>query len=129
MFIKKCCGYELHKEKPNTSEDYFNRSEVVYVEEGEEKILQVLYLRYFDEKLNEFTPYNQDPIFEEVTFKDIVALACLMKNPRFRHRKHIYINTISEFMSYFQDIDFAEFPNIFRSLKEKQGFELKSILR
>ncbi len=50
MLLKKCEGYELEKEKSNTSEDFFNRSEVVYVENGKEKTLHVLYVRYFDER-------------------------------------------------------------------------------
>jgi hypothetical protein len=132
LLLKKCKGYELEKEKPNTSEDFFNRSEVVYIENGEEKTLHVLYVRFFDEQISEFTPYSKDPIFhvgsKEISFKDIVALACIIKNPGFRHRKRVYINNRVEFASYFQDIDFAKLPEIFQSIEEKQGYELKSPL-
>ncbi len=128
VLINQCSGYELEKEKSNTSEDFFNRSEVTFEDEGEEKTLHVLYLRYFDEMFNEFTPYQQDPIFDEVEFKDIVALVCLIKNPGLRHRKRVYINSKHEFAAYFQDIDFNKLPDIFQSLKQNKSYELKSPL-
>lgn len=132
MLIKACKGYELEKEKPNTSEDFFNRSEVTFSEDGEEKTLQVLYLRYFDEIFHEFTPYQQDPIIVQeenvVSFKDIVALVCLLKNPGLRERKRLYINSKHEFSSYFQDINFNKLPEIFHSLLQKKGYILRSPL-
>ncbi|MGJ7919930.1 hypothetical protein [Neobacillus sp. LXY-4] len=132
MLVKICKGYELEKEKPNTSEDFFNRSEVVYIENGEEKTLHVLYVRFFDEQFSDFTPYKENPIFQigskGITFKDIVALVCLIRNPEFRNRKRIYINTIEELTSYFQGIDFEKLPEIFHALEEKQGYELQSPL-
>ena len=132
MLLTLCKGYELEKEKPNTSEDYFNRSEIVFIENGEEKMLHILYLRYFDEHKNEYTPYSEDPIFEvggqAITFKDIVALVCLLKNPGFRHRKRVYINSKAEFSSYFQDIDFSKLPEIFYDLVEGKKYELRSPL-
>ncbi|MBI0576205.1 hypothetical protein IEC97_02430 [Neobacillus cucumis] len=128
MLINQSGGYELEKEKSNTSEDFFNRSEVTFVDEGEEKTLHVLYLRYFDEMFNEFTPYQQDPIFDEVEFKEIVALVCLIKNLGLRHRKRVYINSKHEFAAYFQDIDFNKLPEIFQSLKQNKSYELKSPL-
>jgi hypothetical protein len=132
VLIKQCRGYELEKEKSNTSEDFFNRSEITFVENGEEKTLPVLYVRYFDEVIQEFTPYQNDPVITqeglEVTFKDIVALVCLLKNPGLRERKRIYINSRHEFASYFRDIDFQKLPEIFVSIKQKNGYELKSPL-
>jgi hypothetical protein len=130
--ILECKGYELEKAQSNTSEDFFNRSEINFVDDGIEKTLHVLYVRYFDEIFNEYTPFNQDPIFEDgdhkVYFKDIVALVCLIKNPGLRHRKRLYINTKQEFASYFQDIDFKKLPEIFQSLQQKQSYELRSPL-
>lgn len=132
MQIIECKGYELEKAQSNTSEDFFNRSEITFVDDGIEKTLHVLYVRYFDEIFNEYTPFNQDPIFEDgdhkVYFKDIVALVCLIKNPGLRYRKRLYINTKQEFASYFQDIDFKKLPEIFRSLQQKQSYELRSPL-
>lgn len=127
-----CKGFELEKEKPNTSEDFFNSSELTYVEDGVEKTLHILYVRYFDEFINECTPYETNPIFKvgtrEVYFKDIVALVCFLKNPGFRHRKRVYINSKMEFVTYFQGIDYNKLTEIFQALEEKQSFELNSPL-
>jgi hypothetical protein len=132
LLIKECKGFELEKEKSNTSEDFFNRSEVTFVEDGQEKTLHVLYVRYFDEIFHEFTPYKQDPIFvqkeNEVNFKDIVALVCLLKNPGLRSRKRLYINSKYEFASYFQGINFNKLPEIFLAIQQKKEFELPSPL-
>lgn len=132
MLIKECKGYELEKEKSNTSEDFFNRSEITYIENGTEKTLHVLYIRYFDEIFPEFTPYSGDPIFvqggQEIAFKDIVALVCLLKNPGLRERKRLYINSKQEFASYFQEINYNKLPEIFLALKQKKQFELRSPL-
>ncbi|MBT2698885.1 hypothetical protein J7E79_15915 [Bacillus sp. ISL-40] len=132
MLIKKCNGFELEKEQSNTSEDFFNRSIVTFSEDGEEKTLHVLYVRYFDEFFHEFTPYKQDPIMvqenNEVLFKDIVALVCLLKNPGLRSRKRLYINSKQEFASYFQDINYNKLPEIFLSLNQKKEYELRSPL-
>jgi hypothetical protein len=122
----------LEKAKSNTSEDYFNRSEITFIEDGEEKTLHVLYLRYFDAIFNEFTPFNQDPLFGEgdqsVYFKDIVALVCLLKNPELSNRKRLYINSKPEFAAYFKDIDYSKLSEIFGSLLQKKGYELRSPL-
>ncbi|QED48489.1 hypothetical protein [Cytobacillus dafuensis] len=132
MLIKQCKGYELEKEKSNTSEDFFNRSEITFEEDGHEKTLHVLYVRYFEELVNEYTPFESNPIFKagsvDVELKDIVALVCLLKNPGFRHRKRVYINSKIEFASYFQDIDFSKLPAIFESLNSQSSFNLRSPL-
>ncbi|TCJ05560.1 hypothetical protein [Cytobacillus praedii] len=132
MLIKHCKGYELEKEKSNTSEDFFNRSEITFEEDGQEKTLHVLYVRYFDELAHEFTPFESSPIFiagsREVEFKDIVALICLLKNPGFRHRKRVYINSKLEFAAYFQDVDYTKLPAIFEDLETKKIFNLRSPL-
>jgi hypothetical protein len=132
LLIKDCIGYELEKEKSNTSEDFFNRSEVTFIEDSEEKTLHVLYVRYFEEFFQEFTPYQQNPIITkdniQVTFKDIVALVCLIKNPGLRNRKRLYINSKQEFASYFQDIDFEKLPEMVLAVKQTNKFDLRSPL-
>ncbi len=130
MFIKHCSGYELEKEKSNTSEDFFNRSEVTYLIEGEEKTLHVLYLRYFDEKVNIFTPFQQDPLFKagtrDIYFKDIIAIACLLKNPELRNRKRVYINSEKEFASILQGLDFNKIEEVFNHIELQNGYEIRS---
>lgn len=130
MFIKHCGGYELEKEKSNTSEDFFNRSEVTYITEGEEKTLYVLYLRYFDEMISTFTPFEQDPIYKagtrDIYFKDIVALACLLKNPELRNRKRVYLNSEKEFASVLQGLDFNKIGEIFTHIEQQKEYEIRS---
>ncbi|WP_108672305.1 hypothetical protein [Peribacillus acanthi] len=132
MLLKLCKGYELEKEKSNTSEDFFNRSEVTYIEDGEEKTLHVLYVRYFDEHISTYTPFNQDPVFtvneSPVFFKDLVALACLIKFPGYRNRKRVYISSQREFESHFQGIELERFEEIFKSLNVNQSYKLDSPL-
>lgn len=111
MILQELKGYELEKAQPNTSEDFFNRSEVTYIHHGKEQTLYVLYVRYFEEILPEFTPFAGDPVFQveerEVAFKEIVALACLLKQPQLVNRKRIYINTKEELSTYF-DADIVQ---------------------
>ena len=109
MIVKECRGYELQKSKPNSPEDFFNRSEVEYVSGGKQKALQVTYLRYFEDGLQELTDYPADPIFSaggrEFFFRDIVALVCLFKNKDNEERKRIYISNREEFSGYFNDFE------------------------
>jgi hypothetical protein len=130
LIIRECVGYELEKEKSNTSEDFFNRSEVTFTEEAEERTLHVLYLRYFEEIRSEFMSSDQDPIFvhegRDVNFKDVVALICLLKNPDLQHRKRLYINSKQEFAAYFQNVDFSKLPEVFMSIKQRKGYVVSS---
>ncbi|MBT2638820.1 MULTISPECIES: hypothetical protein [unclassified Bacillus (in: firmicutes)] len=132
MLIKQCIGYELEKEKSNTSEDFFNRSEVTFVEDGKEKTLHVLYVRYFDELAGSVTPFQQDPIFnagsKEVYMRDLVALAALLKNPGYRHRKRVYINEQREFADIFKGLDYSKIPGIYEGIEQKGSFEVRSPL-
>lgn len=133
MIIKECKGYELEKEKPNTSEDYFNRSEITYVEDEIEKNLHVLYVRYYEENFKQYTPFEENPIFNVngngIYLKDIVALVCLLKNPGLRHRKRLYINTEKEFQFYFQDMNFEKIKELLTDLNGKNQAEIKSPLQ
>lgn len=128
MFIKDCKGYELEKAKPNTSEDFFNKSEVTYEDNGQTSTFTVLYVRYFDEIMSDFVPFSQDPIFQvnsrPVHFKDIIALVSLLKEPNYRQRKKVYINSQKDFAGLFQNINFENVKSIFRSLEEGKGYEL-----
>lgn len=132
MLIKQCVGYELEKEKSNTSEDFFNRSEVTFVENGKEKTFHVLYVRFFDELIGSITPYEADPVFKagsrEVYLRDLVAIAALLKNPGYRHRKRVYINVQKEFADIFNGLEFSKLPEIFESIEQKGSFEIRSPL-
>ena len=135
MRIINCRGYELEKAQPNTSEDFFNRSEVTFEDEGQEKTLHVLYIRYYDETFAEFIPSmggEADPIFEigdkKITFKDLVAIICLIKNPSFRQRKRIYINTQEELAGYFEGVDIPKVREIFEGIHNQGDYKLSSPL-
>src|SRR5574342_326717 len=127
MLIKQCVGYELEKEKSNTSEDFFNRSEVTFVENGKEKTLHVLYVRYFDELIGSITPFEADPAFtagsRKVFLRDLVVLAALLKNPGYRHRKRVYINVQREFADIFNGLDFKKLLEIVEGIEQKGAFE------
>ncbi|WP_010284342.1 hypothetical protein [Bacillus timonensis] len=132
MIIKQCSGFELDKTLKNTFEDFFNQSEVMYIQDGEEKTLQVLYLRYFDEQFTTFTPFTEDPVFTidstEVYFRDLVALVCLLKNPGYRHRKRVYLNEQKQFEEHFKGLQFDRLKEIFTHLHHKNSYEVKSTL-
>ncbi|WP_096202323.1 hypothetical protein [Bacillus sp. FJAT-45350] len=125
-------GKELEKEKPNTSEDFFNRSTVRYVDGGQEKEFNLLYVRYFDELVSDFTPYESDPIFtvgaREVTFKDIVALVCLAKNQGYKEKKRIYLNDQKEFGQMFHGVNYDKVSQMFEELESKGAAEVANIL-
>ena len=128
MILKECSGYELVKEKPNTSEDYFNRSKVTFVEGGKEHTVYVLYLRYFEENLD--GPYATNPLFtvedREICLKDIVALLCLLHNRENKRRKRIYISSQVEFAEYFENVDYNEVEKIFQTLQRERSYHLGS---
>jgi len=132
MLIKQCVGYELEKEQSNTSEDFFNRSEVTFVEEGREKTLYVLYVRYFDELVGSITPFTENPVFKastkEIYMKDLVALAALLKNPEYRHRKRVYISEQKSFANLFKGLDFSKIPGIYEGIEQKGSYEVRSPL-
>jgi hypothetical protein len=132
MLIKQCVGYELEKEKSNTSEDFFNRSEVTFLEDGKEKTLHVLYVRYFDEMLETVTPFKSDPVFKagskDVFLRDVVALAALLKNPGYRHRKRVYINIQKEFADLFKGLEVSKLPEIVEGVEQRGAFEISSPL-
>ncbi|HHY71675.1 MAG TPA: hypothetical protein GX497_00300 [Bacillus bacterium] len=128
MLIKEIKGYELEKALPNTSEDFFNRSEVTFVDNGTEKTFHLLYIRYFDQIFNEFVPYESEPLFtvgeKAYSFKEIIALVCMLKNPELKNRKRVYISDKNELLEYCQGIDYAMLPSIVEQIA-KGGYELK----
>lgn len=130
VLIKQCSGFELEKTLKNTFEDFFNQSEVTYMVDGEERTLQILYLRYFEEQFTSFTPFTEDPVYKidanDVYFKDLVALVCLLKNPEYRHRKRVYLNEQNQFEEHFKGLHFDRLKEIFTHLHHKNGYELKS---
>lgn len=126
LIIKECIGYELIKEKSNSPQDNFNCSEVTYIEDGREKTLHVLYVKYFEELLAE--QEGMDPLFtigeREVSIKDAVALICLMKDVKSKERKRIYISSQKIFSEIFENIDYNQIKMIFQTLEEQQAYTM-----
>ncbi|MEE6451806.1 hypothetical protein RAH41_14620 [Gottfriedia acidiceleris] len=124
MLIYNCHGYELVKAQPNTSEDFFNRSEVEYEYNGQKIVTSVLYVRFFEEQLSEVSDLktrldeNGD---QSVDFRDIVALALIIKNPDYRGRKRIYINELDQFVKELQGADFDKLVGYVRSIKQSSN--------
>ena len=87
-------------------------------------------MRYFDEKVNIFTPFQQDPLFKagtrDIYFKDIIAIVCLLKNPELRNRKRVYINSEKEFASILQGLDFNKIEEVFNHIELQNGYEIRS---
>lgn len=103
MFIQHIDGIELEKEKPNTSEDFFNRSEATFDISGITHTFHLLYVRYFEEKLQEELTHQDFWKNHLNTFKirEIAALAALSSNSAFLKRKRVYINDYEEFKNLF----------------------------
>lgn len=113
MIINSISSEELEKSKSNSPEEFFNRSEVTYTDEkGKSKTLSVLYVRFFDEKVSEYTPYDSDPLFEvngrPIYVRDVVAMLALQKHPEYQSRHRVYINEEESFASLFEGMDISE---------------------
>lgn len=123
MKLIQCRGYELEKAQPNTSEDFFTRSEAIFALNGEERTLHVLYVTFFEEEARAIIPYSEDPLFRagnrEVNLRDIVAFIYLLQHPQATDRKRIYVNDQSEFLKYLKNTNFEEVERIIRQLEQR----------
>ena len=128
LIVKRCTGYELQKEKTNSPEDFFNRSEVTFVEDEKEHTLSVLYVRYFEESFEQYVPYSTNPLFnaegKDIYLKDIVALICLLNQSNRTKRKRIYISEQNVFVSYLENADYHAVEEVFKSLQTKGSYHL-----
>ncbi|WP_426951562.1 hypothetical protein [Bacillus mycoides] len=128
MIIIGYAGYELEKAKPNTSEDFFNRSEVTYILNNQEKTFSVLYVRYFEEILQEITPFEGNPVYkveeQDVYLRDIVAIACLVNNKELRTQKRLYLNEVTDFQRYFDEGTVVKVQEILAELHKNKRVEI-----
>jgi len=129
LFIYNCHGYELVKAQSNTSEDFFNRSEVEYEINGQKFVTSVLYVRFFEEQLPEMSEIKSTTFYdngnETVELRDIVALAFIIKNPAYRGRKRIYINEINQFVNELEGVDFDQLVGYARGIKQNANNKVK----
>lgn len=133
MKILHCTSTELEKALPNTSEDYFNRSSVTFVtDNGEEKTLHVLYVRFYDEQFSEFVPYEANPLAVQgeraVYFRDIVALVALIRQPALQARKRLYLSEKYELQQLFANIDKAQLDQCLQYVLQQQSFKAPTAL-
>ncbi|PEK89609.1 hypothetical protein COF75_19110 [Bacillus toyonensis] len=128
MIIIGYAGHELEKAKPNTSEDFFNRSEVTYILNDKEKIFSVLYVRYFEEVIQEITPFEGNPVCkveeQDIYLRDIVAICCLVKDKELRAQKRLYLNNIEEFQQYFDERTVLKVQEILAELHKNKRIEI-----
>lgn len=114
MKIYHCSGRELEKSLPNSPEDLFNESEVVYDDEGHQKKFTVTYLRYFDQYVQENNIY--DPSQTSVPFYHLVALLILLKNKGKIQASRLYINDTQLFLAAFDPEDIPRGLEIYHSV-------------
>ena len=80
---------------------------MTYILNGKEKTFSVLYVRYFEEVLQEITPFEGNPVYkveeQNIYLRDIVAICCLMKDKELRAQKRLYLNNMEEFQQYFDE--------------------------
>ncbi|HET7579430.1 MAG TPA: hypothetical protein VFK33_09120 [Bacillales bacterium] len=130
MLIKKCEGVELEKSSPTSPEDAFNRSMVTFEADGRDRTFHLVYLRFFENRMNEFTPYDGDPLFtagsREVTLKDVAALTAMIQHPEYQQRKRVYLHEEESFDDLFKGIQFDQLHHIFDALESDGRYELKS---
>ncbi|PGB03215.1 hypothetical protein [Bacillus toyonensis] len=128
MIIIGYAGHELEKAKPNTSEDFFNRSEVTYILNDKEKTFSVLYVRYFEEVIQEITPFEGNPVCkveeQDIYLRDIVAICCLVKDKELRAQKRLYLNDIEEFQQYFDERTVLKVQEILAELHKNKRIEI-----
>lgn len=119
----QCKGYELTKAQPNTSEDFFTRSEATFYLDGEERTLHVLYVKFFEEQAKDILPYSAEPLFQtgerEIYLRDIVALIYLMQHPQGKIRKRIFVNDQLEFLEYLKNANYKEIESMVRQLEQR----------
>jgi len=128
MIIIGYAGHELEKAKPNTSEDFFNRSEVTYILNDKEKTFSVLYVRYFEEVIQEITPFEGNPVCkveeQDIYLRDIVAICCLVKDKELRAQKRLYLNNMEEFQQYFDEGTVSKVQEILAELHKNKRVEI-----
>jgi hypothetical protein len=129
MIIKEIKGYELEKELPNTSEDFFNRSIVTYEMDGEEFTLHLLYVRFYEEKMNELTPFKENPIFSienrDYQLADVVALNALLQVKDNLKRKRVYINEEEQFKKLFSKANVEQLKEIATAIHNNGSYTVK----
>lgn len=115
MQILSSSGYECEKHLPNSPADMFNKSDVTYMYDNKKRHLNITYVRYFEQYMQEENIYN--PEETGVPFYQICALLILMKNNGFVDAEMLYYNNTKNFLNAFNQEDIPEAISIYKSLQ------------
>jgi hypothetical protein len=115
MNVISCSGFECEKKLPTTLEDLFNQSDVVYLHEGVERKLNVTYVRYFDQYMQEQGIYSAEET--GVPFYHIAALLILMKHNGYVADQRLYFNETEPFLRAFRREDIGQAVKIYQEKK------------
>ncbi|MGE0998647.1 hypothetical protein ACQGR7_15935, partial [Bacillus sp. Gnz1/3] len=106
----------------------FNRSEVTYILNNKERTFSVLYVRYFEEVLQEITLFEGNTVCkveeQDIHLRDIVAICCLLKENELRTQKRLYLNNIEEFQQYFDKETLLKVQEILAELHKNKRVEI-----
>lgn len=123
MRIHEFSGIEMEKESKASFQDYFNESYVTFFEQGSAKQFSVVYLRYFEEQLQTYTPFPNNPLLtlndNEYYLRDCLALIYFLNFPNERHRKRIFISDENEFKRIFEGMDEGKLAEMIGRLVNK----------
>jgi hypothetical protein len=114
MKIFSSSGFECEKKLPTTLEDLFNQSDVSYEHNGEKRNLNVTYVRYFDQYMQENEIYDGEET--GIPFYDIAALLILIKNNGYVDGVRLYYNNTEKFLASFNKDDISEAISMYKSL-------------
>lgn len=115
MLITKCEGVGLEKSSPTSPEDSFNRSTVVFEANGRERTFNLIYLKFFETKLDLAMPV-----------KDIAGLCALIQHPEYQERKRLYIHEEETFAALFENLDMSKIQEVKNRLETEGSYELES---
>jgi len=105
MRILEFGGIEMQKESKTSFQDYFNESFLWIEDQGKKRRFSIVYLRYFEEKMDLFTPFKENPILsygdKEYHLRDVLALIYFLRFPKNRGRKRLYIPNGEDFANIF----------------------------
>lgn len=110
-------AYEhLEKERSNSPEDSFVRSQVTYEDSGIQKTFHVLYPAIFATRAKEVGVWTDDSPVDEV-----VALNLLQRYPG---RKRLYISDESEYLLALREADLSNLLEISQQVKLNGSYRL-----
>ncbi|MFC0523098.1 hypothetical protein ACFFGV_05750 [Pontibacillus salicampi] len=130
MQIITCKGYTLEKKQPNSPEDAFSLSELVYQDRQEEQKLEVTYITYFESTIAEEEKKKLYDMIEGTPFqlKDLIALFAFIQYPEYKHRKRVFINQEANFNKLFESLHWGNVSNMLGLLAKGRPVDVDTVL-